>query len=104
METKPGTQLEQICRAVDAILEAIESAPLADPGPTVRDVNDAFLCAAYGRVYRCVRSIRELAGRGEADDAIVLLRHLVSIVGASIWLAAPTDPAERPSRFHRARR
>jgi hypothetical protein len=63
--------LERICAAVDVILKEVENAP-TKRGAVERDVNDAFLRAAYGRAYRCLRSIRELACRGEADDAMIL--------------------------------
>jgi hypothetical protein len=96
--------LGHLGRAVDVILEAVENAPTGTPGTPVRDANDTLLCAAYGRAYRCLRSIRELAGRGEADDALVLTRALVSLVARSLWLASPDDPAERKVRLDRARR
>jgi Family of unknown function (DUF5677) len=95
--------LERIVAAVDVILNEVEGAPteLAEPE---RDVNDAFLRVAYGRAYPCLRSIRELAGRGEADDAMILVRSLLSIVARSLYLVAPEEATERERRFDSARR
>jgi hypothetical protein len=70
--------LDRICAAVD--LDAVANAPTESPGAAVRDVNDAFLAAAYGRAFRCMRSIRELGWPWKADDALILARALVSIV------------------------
>jgi Family of unknown function (DUF5677) len=86
------------------MLEAVEKATTTSPGPAPRDLNDAFLGAAYGRAYRCMRSIRELACRGEADDALILTRSLLLIVARALYLVEPEDPAERERRFASARR
>jgi hypothetical protein len=101
--TSPASGLDRICAAVDVILDAVHAAP-TELAERERDVNDAFLRAAYGRAFRCVRSIRELAGRGEADDAMILTRALLSIVARSLYLAAPDEAAEREHRFDSARR
>lgn len=85
-------------------LEAVEKAVGDSPGPAPRDVYDALLGAAYGRAYRLMRSIRELGGRGEADDALILTRALLSLVGRSLYLAESEDPDERERRFDSARR
>jgi hypothetical protein len=95
--------LERICVAVATILAAVERAP-TERREVERDANDAFLRAAYGRAYRCVRSIHGLACRGEADDALILTRALLSIVARSLYLVAPDDPSERARRFDSARR
>jgi hypothetical protein len=95
--------LERICAVVDVILKEVENAP-TKRGAVERGVNDAFLRAAYGRAYRCLRSIRELACRGEADDAMILTRALLSIVARSLYLVAPDDQDERARRFDSARR
>jgi Family of unknown function (DUF5677) len=86
------------------MLDAVENATGDSPGPAPRDLNDAFLGAAYGRAYRCVRSIRELACRGEADDALILTRSLLLIVAQALYLVEPGDPAERERRLASARR
>jgi hypothetical protein len=98
----PTDELEHIVRVADTILSQIKSNSVEQV--PVHDVNDAILCAAFGRAYRCFRSIRELAGRGEADDAFVLTRSLVSIVARALWLVAPDDDVERERRFNRGRR
>jgi hypothetical protein len=95
--------LERICVAVATILAAVERAP-TERREVERDANDAFLRAAYGRAYRCVRSIHGLACRGEADDALILTHALLSIVARSLYLVAPDDPSERARRFDSARR
>lgn len=100
----PARQLEAISNVADVILEAVASSSTASPGHSVRDVNDALLCAAYGRAYRCLRSIRQLAGSEEADDALSLTRALVEIVARSLWLVKPTGSDEREGRFDSARR
>ena len=100
-ENTPEDELDEIGHVADAILAQIKSNTVE--GVSVRDVNDAILVAAFGRAYRCSRSIRELAGRGEADDAFVLTRSLVSIVARALWLATPDDLTERERRFDRGR-
>jgi hypothetical protein len=70
-------ELGEIARVADAILAQITTNAVED---VPVHVNDALLVAAFGRAYRCFRSIRELAGRGEANDAVVLVRALLSIV------------------------
>src|SRR3954453_19349005 len=85
----PPPSLLRLCAAVDVILAAVEQSAIASSGPAPRDVNDTFLGAAYGRAYRCLRSIRELADRGEADDALVLTRTLLSIVARALYVVQP---------------
>ena len=79
----------RLCAVVGAMLEAVENATSTSPGPASRDLNDAFLGAAYGRAYRCIRSIGELACRGEADDALILTRSLLLIVAQASSRPAP---------------
>lgn len=95
----PTRSLVRLCAAVDLILEAVEKATEDSPGPAPRDLTDAFLGAAYGRAHRCMRSIRELAGRGEADDALILTRSLLTIVARSLYIVEPDDPKERERRL-----
>ena len=102
--SEPTPSLARICAAVDLTLEAVEKATTDSPGPAPRDVNDAFLGAAYGRAYRCMRSIRELAGRGEAEDALILTRALLSLVARSLYVIQPADAAERERRVAAWRR
>jgi hypothetical protein len=95
----PTPSLIRIVAAVDLILEAVEkSVEDGTTSPAPRDIHDAFLGAAYGRAYRCMRSIRDLAFRGEADDALILTRALVSLVGRSLYVVQPDDAAEREER------
>lgn len=103
-ENLPPQSLVRLCAVVGAMLEAVEKATSTSPGPAPRDLNDAFLGAAYGRAYRCMRSIRELACRGEADDALILTRSLLLIVAQALYLVEPDDQAERERRLASARR
>lgn len=88
----------------DRLLEWAAASLPAPPGVAVRDHNDALLCAAYGRAYRCFASIRDLARppRCEADDAWILARALLSIVLRSIWLVQPDNVNERETRRRQA--
>lgn len=88
-----------IYEAVDEILLLIERAVPGEPGVLTRDRNDVALLSAYGRGYRCLRSIRYLAGVGEAGDAAVLTRSLVSTVLRSLYLVQDDDPEERQRRL-----
>src|SRR4051812_630443 len=100
----PTSSLLRLFAAVDAITAAIEAATSSSPGPSGRDLNDTFLGAAYGRAYRCVRSIRQLAERGEADDATILTRALLSVIARSLYIVEPEDAVERDRRFAAWRR
>ena len=91
----PPTSLVRLCAVVDKTLAAVEEAATNPPAP--RDLNDTFLGAAYGRAYRRMRSIRELAGRGEADDALILTRSLLLIVARTLYLVEP-DTGQRGER------
>jgi Family of unknown function (DUF5677) len=86
----------RLCAVVDVTLDAVEK---ATAGSVPRDLNDTFLGAAYGRAYRCMRSIRELAGRGEADDALILTRSLLLTIARALYIVEPDDAAERDVRF-----
>ena len=88
----------------DRIIELVRATTPGDAGVDTADRNDRLLVAAYGRAYRCFVSIRELAGRGEADDAAILTRALLSIGLRSLYLVGSDDPAERDRRFRRAGR
>jgi Family of unknown function (DUF5677) len=80
------------------LAEMVEGNLPPSPGVATRDWNDELLCAAYGRAFRCFRSIRELAARDEADDALVLTRTLLLIALRSLYIALPDDPTERQKR------
>jgi hypothetical protein len=94
----PPPSLLRLCTSVDVILAAVEQATTTSPGPAPRDVTDTLLGAAYGRAYRCMRSIREFAGRGEADDALILTRSLLSIAARSLYVVQSEDARERERR------
>lgn len=81
----------------DGILDLV--AEHAPSGVTSRDRSDQFLALAFGRAFRCFRSIRDVAGvHGEADDAAVLTRALMTMTLRAVWLALPEEPAERVRR------
>jgi hypothetical protein len=94
----PTESLMRLCAVVDMTREAVEEATTSSPGPAPRDMNDALLGAAYGRAYRCMRSIREIAGRGETQDAMILTRSLLSIVARSLYIVEPNDAEDRERR------
>lgn len=71
----------------------------APPLAHSRDRNDQMLWIGLSRVFRCLRSIRDLvAADQEADDAFILARAMTSTVLRSLWLAAPADDHERIRR------
>ena len=78
--------LAGILRVADRVLELVRTR-LAGTTPHIRDWNDRLLVEAFGRAYRCLRSVREIAGRGEGDDAAVLTRALVALTFRYLWLA-----------------
>lgn len=88
----------------DTIIRRVREATPGDAGVVTRDRNERLLVATYGRAYRCFVSIRELAARAEADDAVVLTRTLLSIGLRSLYLVDSDEPAEREMRFRRAGR
>jgi len=69
-QAEPERQIDlaALCEAADQILELV-GARLRECEPGARDWNDRSLVLALARAYRCLRSVRELAGRGEAEDA-----------------------------------
>jgi hypothetical protein len=88
-----------IFEAVDEILQAVEDAAPGAPGVPTRDRVDVALLSAYGRAFRCLHSIRLLAERGDADDAAILTRSLVSIALRSLYLVQPDYVTERNRRL-----
>jgi hypothetical protein len=93
-----------MCETADRVLDvAREWAPQERP-PQVSDWNDQALVVAFGRAYRCLRSVREVAGRGEAEDAAVLTRALVALTFRYLWLGRAEGEAERRERLQRLRR
>jgi hypothetical protein len=92
--------LDDTLGLADRVLELVRTrVPAATP--QVRDWNDRLLLEAVGRGYRCLRSIRELAGRREGEDAAVLTRALVAVTFRYLWLAVVDDKTERSDRFRR---
>jgi hypothetical protein len=96
--SEPTPSLIRLCAVVELTLQAVEKATTDALGPAPRDLNDTFLGAAYARAYRCVRSIKELAWRGEADDALILTRALLSVIARSLYIVESDDAEERERR------
>jgi hypothetical protein len=97
----PHPDPDRLRAAVDRVLELVPQALKESEGPVIRDWNDRVLVEAFTRAYRCLRSVRELAGRDEADDAYVLTRALVSLTLQYLWLVSVEDEDERRDRFRR---
>jgi hypothetical protein len=99
-----GLDLGQICDTVDQVLELVrrEWNPQENP-PNVNDWNDEFLVAALARAFRCLVSAREVACRGEADDAAVLTRALIALTLRYLWIGRAPDE-QRRERLTRLRR
>jgi hypothetical protein len=93
--------LQQHCELADRVLELVRTRIPQGPAPDIRDWNDVLLVEAFGRAFRCLRSIRELAGRREGDDAAVVTRALIGLTLRYLWLATVDDPAERHNRLQR---
>lgn len=93
--------LRRLCATVDEALQRVREWAPGDRGPTIRDWNDLLFVTAFTRAFRCMWSIRELAGRGEADDAAVLTRSLCALVLRYLWLARVDDEDERNTRRRR---
>jgi hypothetical protein len=104
MEGRPERRMRDLgslCEAADRILELVRTRLPQTEGPVVRDWNDRIFLLAFTRAYRCLRSIRELACRGEAEDSAVLTRALVSLTLQYLWLVRTEDEDERRDRLRR---
>src|SRR5690348_13916223 len=88
----------------DRIIDGVRATTPGEAGVETNDRNERLLVAAYGRAHRCFVSTRDLAARGEADDAAILTRALLSIALRSLYLVTSEEPAERVRRFRRAGR
>src|SRR5947208_3188811 len=56
----------------DRIIELVRASAPGDDGVETSDRNDRLLVAAYGRAFRCLVSIRDLAAHGELIGPVVL--------------------------------
>jgi hypothetical protein len=94
-----------MCATADRVLALVREEWRPDERPpVVNDWNDQVLVAAVARGYRCLRSVRELACRGEADDAAVLARALVALTLRYLWVGRAEGEDERHDRLQRLRR
>jgi hypothetical protein len=99
----PGSvplDLQRHCELADRVLKLVETR-LPGTQLQIRDWNDTLLVEAFARAYRCLRSVRELAGRGEGDDAAVLARAIVALTLRYLWVARADGEPERRDRLRR---
>lgn len=96
--------LGQICDTVDQVLELVRRDwnPQVNR-PNINDWSDEFLVVAFARAFRCLVSVREVACRGEADDAAVLTRALIALTLRYLWIGRAPDDRRR-ERLTRLRR
>ena len=91
--------LKDALSLTDSLLALVDRSLDRTSAVPTRDRCEVILVAAYGRAYRCLRSIRETAARGEADDATVLVRALVALILRSLYIVQPEEQAERQRRL-----
>jgi hypothetical protein len=93
-----------LARAVelaDRVLELVHTRLPQIERRQLRDWNDILFVQAFARAHRCLRSARDIAARGEGDDAAVLTRALVALTLRYLWLARVDDENERRDRLRR---
>jgi hypothetical protein len=95
--------LRAMCATADRVLALVREWMPEEQPPAVEDWNDQLLVAAFARGYRCLRSVREIACRGEADDAAVLARALVALTLRYVWVGR-AEGEERRARLRRLQR
>jgi hypothetical protein len=96
--------LAAMCATADRVLAIVREWSPDERPPLVEHWNDEFLVAAFARGYRCLRSVRETACRGEADDAAVLTRALVALTLRYLWVGCAEGENEGHDRLQRLRR
>ena len=98
-EPQPG--LLAAVKVADAILSAVAELHFEGDGPRADDEAESFLVAAYGRMFRCFRAIRDLAAPpvSDAASALTLTRSMVSTAARSLWIAKPEHAVVRAQRF-----
>jgi hypothetical protein len=72
-----------------------------DLGGKRSDTAGLVMYGAYIRAFRRFTRIRQLAGDGAGEEAVILARSLLSIVARSAWVDIPDDVEERRRRFGR---
>ncbi len=88
--------------AADELIALIRALP--NHGGGRGDTSVRIVFGAYAQGFQRFVSIRELVARGAGEDAQVLLRTFLSLVGRALWVNHPTEKAERRDRFRRYRR
>ena len=102
LRADPQPGLFAAVEVADAVLAAVAELRLEEDRPGARDEAESFLVAAYGRMFRCFKAIRDLAAPpvSDAASALTLTRSLVSIAARSMWIAKPEHAVVRAARFH----
>ncbi len=93
--------LPQSVELADRVLDLVRARLPEIERRQLRDWNDILLVQAFARAQRCLRSVRDIAVRGEGDDAAVLTRALVALTLRYLWLARVDDEEERRDRMRR---
>jgi uncharacterized protein DUF5677 len=88
--------------AADELIALVRSLP--EHGGGRGDTAARVVHGAYVQGFRRFVSIRDLAARGAGEEAQILLRTLLSLVGRALWVNQPADSVERRERFRRYRR
>jgi len=99
VSTPEPSAVEQVA---DEMIALVRGHP--DLGGKRSDTAGLVMYGAYIRAFRRFTRIRQLAGEGAGEEAVILARSLLSIVARSVWVDIPDDPEERRRRFERYRK
>jgi hypothetical protein len=88
------TETQRVADEIIALVRALD-----DFGGGRGDAAGLVMHGAFVRAFRRFVTIRQLAGAGAGEEAVMLARSLLSILARSFWVDAPTDPSERRRRF-----
>lgn len=84
----------------DEIAELVQAAA-PSLGGGHGDTAGLIMHSAFIKGFRRFAAIRQLAGRGDGAEAIILTRTLLSMVARAAYVDAPDDTAERKRRWER---
>lgn len=82
----------------DRIIEMVRATTV---GATRGDTAGLVMHGAYLRAFRRFARIREIAGAGAGEEAVILTRSLLSLVARAVWVDLPADKVERRTRWER---